>query len=51
MSSPLSSLRRIGNRQLLHALRDLIRRDRQLEADLLAHIAEVDSRKLYREEG
>ncbi len=51
MYSPLSTLRRIGNRQLLHALRDLSRRDRQLEADLLAHIAEVDSRKLYREEG
>ncbi len=51
MSSPLSSLRRLGNRQLLQALKHLVRKDRHLEADLLAHIAEVDSRKLFREQG
>ena len=51
MSSPLSTLRRLGNQQLLRDLKDLVRRDRHVEADLLAHIAEVDSRKLFREEG
>ena len=47
-SRPLATL---PDRDLLRALHDLVSRDCQLEADLLTHLAEVDARELYLEEG
>ena len=47
-SRPLATL---PDRELLRALHDLVARDRRLEADLLTHLAEVDARELYLEEG
>ena len=47
-SRPLATL---PDRDLLRALHDLVSRDCQLEADLLIHLAEVDARLLYLEEG
>ena len=41
------SLSHLSNDALLRALNDLVAQDRSTTADLLAHIAEVDSRKLY----
>ena len=37
--------------QLLDRVRDLIQRGNGLEAELLAHLGEVDARQLYLEEG
>ena len=47
-SRPLATL---PDRDLLCALHDLVARDCQLEAELLTHLAEVDARLLYLEEG
>ena len=47
-SRPLATL---PDGDLLRALHDLVARDRKLEADLLTHLAEVDARLLYLEEG
>ncbi len=41
----------ISDQELLRDLKQLIVRDRKLEAELLAHLAEVDARKLYLNEG
>ncbi len=41
----------ISDQELLRDLKQLIVRDRKLEAELLAHLAEVDVRKLYLNEG
>ena len=41
----------ISDQELLRDLKQLIVRDRKLEAELLAHLAEVDARKLYLKEG
>jgi len=43
-------LNAIANEQLLDELHDLIRQERETTARVLAHIAEVDARKLYLEE-
>jgi len=45
------SLASIPDDELLHRLSALIDRDRRLEADVVAHIAEVDSRRLYLGQG
>ena len=37
--------------QLLERVRELIRQGNAIEAELLAHLGEVDTRKLYLEEG
>ena len=51
-ASPFAvSLARVPDRDLLRALHVLVTRDRKVEADLLAHLAEVEARKLYLEEG
>ena len=47
-SRPLATL---PDRDLLRALHDLVARDCQVEAHLLTHLAEVDARLLYLEEG
>lgn len=47
MSSPLEGL---TNQELLAATHALVRRGRQLEVELLRHLGEVDSRRLYLEE-
>ena len=41
------SLSHLSDQTLLHGLASLVARDRSTTADLLAHIAEVDARKLY----
>ena len=55
LSRPASSrevrLSELSDRDLLRELHALVARDRQVEADLLGHLAEVDARKLYLEEG
>ena len=44
------SLRSIGDDELLARLAELLRQSRRVESDLVAHIAEVDERKLYARE-
>ena len=48
MSEVLAGL---PNAQLLQRVRELVRRGNAVEAELLAHLAEVDARRLYLEEG
>ncbi len=43
----MSSLKNLSHVQLLTQLHDLIRRDHTLEAELIAHLGEVDARRLY----
>jgi hypothetical protein len=45
------ALARLPNGQLLDRVRALVQRGNGLEAELLAHLGEVDARQLYREEG
>src|SRR5438477_6681580 len=45
------SLSHLSDRDLLHALMSLVAQDRVTTASLLAHIAEVDERGLYRPAG
>ncbi len=45
------SLAELANAQLLSRVRELILRGNEVEADLLAHLGEVDARRLYLEEG
>ena len=46
----LRTLTKISNAGLIRGLKELVRRDRMLEADLLAYLGEVDTRELYLEE-
>ena len=46
----MSALQGLSHDQLLIQLRDLIQRDHSLEAELIAHLAEVDARRLYLEQ-
>jgi hypothetical protein len=48
MSNALGALPKA---QLLERLRELVRRGNAVEAELIAHLAEVDARQLYLEEG
>lgn len=41
----------LPNAQLLARVRDLVKRGNEAEAELLAHLGEVDARRLYLEEG
>jgi hypothetical protein len=41
----------LPNGQLLDRVRELVRRGNAVEAELLAHLAEIDARRLYLEEG
>jgi hypothetical protein len=50
-STGTASLARLSDRDLLGALHQLVARDRQVEAELVAHLGEVDARALYLEEG
>jgi hypothetical protein len=50
-STSSASLARLSDRDLLRALHQLTARDREVEAELLAHLGEVDARGLYLEEG
>src|SRR5262245_26957030 len=43
-------LRYLADSELASALRDLMRRDHALTAELLAHLVEVDRRRLYLEQ-
>ena len=43
-------LRSIPDHELLHRLAELMRQSRRVEADIVAHIAEVDERRLYARE-
>src|SRR6267142_6982461 len=45
------TLARLPNAQLLTRVRDLVHRANAMEAELLAHLGEVDARRLYLEEG
>ncbi len=45
------SLAGLPSAQLLERLRELVDRGNAIEADLIAHIGEVDERRLYVEEG
>jgi len=44
------SLDLLSDDELLHRLVELLRQSRRVEADLVAHIGEVDSRRLYARE-
>ena len=44
---PRRTLQSLTDDELLHRLGDLLRQSRRTEADLVAHIAEVDERRLY----
>ncbi len=44
-------LGRLGNQQLLAALKALVQEESELTSDLLAHLAELDERRLYLELG
>src|SRR5262249_31529023 len=44
------ALRSLSDDELLHRLLDLLRQSRRVEADLVAHIGEVDARRLYARE-
>ena len=46
-----ASLAILSNPELLEALAKLVARDRHVEAEVLAHLGEVDSRRLYAAEG
>ena len=46
-----ASLSTLPSHQLLARMHELVRRDNALEAELLAHLGEVDARRLYLEEG
>jgi hypothetical protein len=50
-STSTASLARLPDRDLLRALHELVARDREVEAELLAHLGEVEARALYLEEG
>jgi hypothetical protein len=50
-STGTASLARLPDRDLLRALHQLVARDREVEAEVLAHLGEVDARGLYLEEG
>ena len=45
-----SNLKAIPDDELLRRLADLVGRARRLDADVVAHIAEVDARRLYARE-
>jgi len=47
MALSSSGLTALSDEALLERLRELLARDAGLEADLLAHIGEVDARELY----
>src|SRR5262245_58852462 len=44
------ALSSLSDDELLHRLRDLLRQSRRVEAELVAHIGEVDARRLYARE-
>ncbi len=44
-------LRNLSDDQLLTRFHELARRDHALEAELLAHLGEIDRRRLYAREG
>ena len=46
-----NALAGIPNAQLLDRVQELVRRGNAVEAELLAHLAEVDARQLYLEDG
>ena len=47
---PALSLKSMSDDELLRRLADLLRQSRRVEVDLVAHIAEVDERRLYARE-
>ena len=47
----LRSLSHLSNQELLRGLAAIVARDRGTTAEMLAHIAEVDDRRLYAQEG
>jgi hypothetical protein len=49
--SILDSVTRLPDRDLLSRLADLARRERDVTVELIAHLAELDARKLHRGEG
>jgi hypothetical protein len=51
LPAPKSPLKAISSERLLERLIELVRRSSDLEADLLEHLAEVDARRLYLQEG
>lgn len=50
-AAPYAYLARISDGALLKGLKALLLKERRIEAELLAHIAEVDARKLYADRG
>jgi hypothetical protein len=47
LDSVVASLRSIPDEEFLRRLGELVSQVRRVEADLVAHIGEVDERKLY----
>ena len=47
----MPGLKELSSELLLAQLMDLVHRGRKLEVDLIAHLAEVDERRLYLREG
>src|SRR3989304_2052822 len=48
--TPIHQLQSISDDDLLRRLTELVRQSRRVEADLIAHIAEVDDRRLFARE-
>ena len=46
----MTVLKGLGNEQLLVQLHELVRRDHSFEAELIAHLGEVEARRLYLEQ-
>jgi hypothetical protein len=49
--SPDQSLKNLSDEELLRRLAELLQRSRRVESELIAHIGEVDERRLYAREG
>ena len=47
----IAAARRLSDTELLRRLGDLAGRERLATVELIAHVAELDRRKLYREQG
>src|SRR5512138_3269433 len=47
---PAQNLRSLSDEALIHALQALLAQSRRVEADLVAHVAEIDARGLFARE-
>ena len=50
-TNPFESMHRLSNDELLARVKQLVRREGEATANLVAHLAELDARRLYLSEG